>query len=323
MTTKDLLKLSTRIFTARKGRTALTVLGMGIGFGAILFLVSLGYGLQGALLETIISSGVDVTPNEQEGKFLNSGAIDEMKKIDGVAGVEAGYDFNARIKIGDAGSDARAVIASSGYIELERLTITTGKPLDKSNPKEILVSSAVGKVFGKSPEDLVGQKVSFSLPPATPGGANIDAADYAIAGVVESEETIFFTETEGINLPADIPYAKVKVECESSDVIGAVRGATAIIFDDMVDTAGTLIKVAAALKESGAKTIVAAATHGVFSGEAVNRIKNSPLKEMLVTNTIPVSKNLQSKIKVLSVASILAEAIRRNHMGMSISEMFN
>ncbi len=112
-------------------------------------------------------------------------------------------------------------------------------------------------------------------------------------------------------------------EASVYNVIGAVRGATAIIFDDMVDTAGTLIKVAAALKESGAKTIVAAATHGVFSGEAVNRIKNSPLKEMLVTNTIPVSKNLQSKIKVLSVASILAEAIRRNHMGMSISEMFN
>ena len=147
MTTKDLLKLSTRIFIARKGRTLLTVLGMGIGFGAILFLVSLGYGLQGALLQTITSSGalttLDVAPNEQDGKFLNSAAIDEMKKIDGVAGVETSYDFNARLKIDDTGSDARAVIASPGYIELEGLKVATGKPLDKDKPKEVLVSSAI------------------------------------------------------------------------------------------------------------------------------------------------------------------------------------
>jgi len=232
MTTKDLLKLSTRIFTARKGRTMLTVLGMGIGFGAILFLVSLGYGLQGALLQTITSSGLDVTSNEQDGKFLNSGAIDEMKKIDGVAGVETSYDFKARLKIGDKGSDARAVIASPGYIELEGLKIAAGPPvgeggksLSKDKPKEIIVSSAVGKIFGKSPQDLVGQKISFSLLPEKSGGANIDADGYTIADVAENEETVFYAAAEGLGIPADIPYAKVKVKCKSSDVMGAVRDA--------------------------------------------------------------------------------------------------
>lgn len=236
MTTRDLLKLSTRIFIARKGRTSLTVLGMGIGFGAILFLVSLGYGLQGALLQTITSSGaltaLDVAPNEQDGIFLNPAAIDEMKKIDGVAGVETSYDFNARLKIGDTGSDARAIIASPGYIELEGLKVATGppageagKPYDKNNPKEILVTSAIGKVFGKSPEELVGQKISFSLLPATKGGANIDASDYVIAGVTEGEDAIFYAAADGLNIPADIPYAKVKVECASGDVMGAARDA--------------------------------------------------------------------------------------------------
>ncbi|MFA6193382.1 MAG: FtsX-like permease family protein [Parcubacteria group bacterium] len=225
MTTKDLLKLSTRIFFARKGRTLLTVLGMGIGFGAILFLVSLGYGLQGALLQTITSSGLDVAPGEQEGKFLDLPAIEEMKKIDGVAGVETSYDFKARIKVGDTGSDARAIIASSGYIKLEGLKIAAGKPLENNNPKEIIVSSAIGKVFGKSPQDLVGQKISFSLLPATPGGANIDASDYTIAGVAESEDTAFHAVADGLNIPADIPYEKVKVECKSSAVMSAVRDA--------------------------------------------------------------------------------------------------
>ncbi|MCX6762933.1 MAG: ABC transporter permease [Candidatus Moranbacteria bacterium] len=229
MTTKDLLKLSTRIFTARKGRTLLTVLGMGIGFGAILFLVSLGYGLQGALLQTITSSGaltaLDVAPNEQDGKFLNSAAIEEMKKIDGVAGVETSYNLGARLKIGDTGSDARAIIASPGYIELEGLKVATGKPLDKSKPKEILVTSAIGKVFGKSPEELVGQKISFSLLPATKGGANIDAADYMIAGVTESEDTVFYAMADSLNIPADISYAKVKVECKSGEALASVKEA--------------------------------------------------------------------------------------------------
>src|SRR5512138_3562607 len=100
MTTRDLIKLSTRMFTARRGRTLLTVLGMGIGFGAILFLVSLGYGMQGALLETITSSGgltsLDVTANEQDGKYLDAQSAEEIGKMSGVEKVETSYNFNAR-----------------------------------------------------------------------------------------------------------------------------------------------------------------------------------------------------------------------------------
>jgi putative ABC transport system permease protein len=234
MTTKDLLKLSTRIFTARKGRTVLTIFGMGIGFGAILFLVSLGYGLQAALLQTITSSGaltaLDVAPNEQDGKFLTPLAAEEMKKIDGVDGIETSYNFNARIKLGDTGSDARGEIASLDYIDIEGLKVTDGKPLDKNNPKEILVSAAIGKVFGKEPKDLVGQKVSFSLLPSATAEvpaprANIDAGDYTIAGVTESEEAVFYAPQDGLNIPADIPFAKIKVKCHSNDVMASVKDA--------------------------------------------------------------------------------------------------
>ncbi len=217
------------MFTARRGRTFLTVLGMGIGFGAILFLVSLGYGLQGALLKTITSSGaltaLDVAPNEQDGKFLTAAAVDEMKGISGVDGVETSYNFNARLKIGDTGSDTRAVVASPGYLDLEGLKVIAGKLLGKNNPKEILVSSAIGKVFGKDPKDLVGQKVSFSLLPASPGGTNIDAGDYTIAGVTESEDAIFYAAADGLNIPADIPYAKVKVKCHSAGVMASAKEA--------------------------------------------------------------------------------------------------
>jgi putative ABC transport system permease protein len=220
---------------------------MGIGFGAILFLVSLGYGLQGALLETITSTGalttLDVAPTEQDGKFLTAEAVEDMRKIDGVDGIETSYNFNARLKIGEVATDARAIVASPGYFSLDGLKISAGKLLDplrqnssprsggagseasKNNPKEVLVSSAFGKILGKNSDDLVGQKVSFSLLPATKGGANIDAEGYVIAGVTENEDTVFYVAADGLDIPADIPYTKVKVKCHSSDVMNSVKGA--------------------------------------------------------------------------------------------------
>lgn len=230
MTTRDLLKLSTRIFTARKGRTALTILGAGIGFGAILFLVSLGYGLQNALLNNITSAGaltsLDVAPNEQEEKLLTPSAAEEMKKINGVESVETSYDFDARLKLGDTASDTRAEIASLGYIDLEGLKIEAGSPLEKENQKNILVSSAVGKIFGKDPKDLVGQKISFSLlAPGEKGSSDINVDDYTIAGVMSGEETVFYTVPDGLNIPAEINFTKVKVRCGSSEALTEVKDA--------------------------------------------------------------------------------------------------
>lgn len=106
------------------------------------------------------------------------------------------------------------------------------------------------------------------------------------------------------------------------NVIGEVAGKTAIIFDDLVDTAGTLATVANAVKERGAKRVIAACTHGLLSRDAVTKIENSQIEKLLITDTIPENRKLGSKVVCLSVAPILAEAIRRNHNGLSISEMF-
>jgi putative ABC transport system permease protein len=240
MTTKDLLKLSTRMFTARRGRTTLTILGMGIGFGAILFLVSLGYGLQGALLKNITSTGalttLDVSADEQGGKYLTMAAADEMKGIDGVESVESSYNFNARIKFGDVSSDARAIVASPGYFSLDSLKIAAGKSLGENNSKEILVSSAFGKILGKNSDELVGQIISFSffVPISAAEGAKeksqsgavaTDASDYTIAGVIEGEETIFYVSRENFNIPPDATLAKLKVKCKSADILPSAKEA--------------------------------------------------------------------------------------------------
>jgi ribose-phosphate pyrophosphokinase len=108
------------------------------------------------------------------------------------------------------------------------------------------------------------------------------------------------------------------------NIIGDVEGKNTVILDDMVDTAGTLVKAADALIENGAKAVYAAATHAVLSGEAVGRITNSSIKELVVTNTIPLSDEAKKsgKITVLSVSHLLGEAIRRVHQRGSVSELF-
>jgi ribose-phosphate pyrophosphokinase len=106
------------------------------------------------------------------------------------------------------------------------------------------------------------------------------------------------------------------------NVIGDVRGKTAIIVDDMIDTAGTLVKSAKALQEQGAVKVYAACTHPVLSGPAIENINNSNLVEVVVTNTIPLNGKYSSKIRVLSIAGLLAEAIDRIYKRTSVSEMF-
>lgn len=111
---------------------------------------------------------------------------------------------------------------------------------------------------------------------------------------------------------------------EVMNIIGDVEGLDCIIIDDIIDTAGTLCNAARALMDYGAKSVVACATHGVLSGPAIQRIQESPLKEVVVTNSIAPSEEARacSKIKVLSIGRLLGEAIRRIHNSDSVSSLF-
>ena len=112
--------------------------------------------------------------------------------------------------------------------------------------------------------------------------------------------------------------------CEVMNIIGDVRGKTCILYDDMVDTAGSLCNAAKALVEAGgAKAIYACATHGVLSGPAFERIESSPIQEMAFVNTIPERQNTPSgKLKYLDVAPVFARAIEHVHGGTSIADLF-
>ncbi|MPV85547.1 ribose-phosphate pyrophosphokinase [Ostreibacterium oceani] len=114
-------------------------------------------------------------------------------------------------------------------------------------------------------------------------------------------------------------------ESEVMNIIGEnIEGKNCLLIDDMVDTAGTLAKAANALKDKGAKSVRAYCTHPVLSGNALKNIENSALDELVVTDTIPLPKNMQASkhIRVVSVSGLVAESIRRIHVAESISSLF-
>ena len=110
---------------------------------------------------------------------------------------------------------------------------------------------------------------------------------------------------------------------EIMTILGDIEGKTCIMLDDMIDTGGTITKGAQALLDRGAKAVIAACTHPVFSGKAYENLENSVLQEVIVTNTINIPKDkLLDKITVLSVAPLFARAIERIHNDQSISVLF-
>jgi ribose-phosphate pyrophosphokinase len=111
---------------------------------------------------------------------------------------------------------------------------------------------------------------------------------------------------------------------EVMHVIGDVQGRTCLVLDDLIDTAGTLVKTASALMENGASAVYACASHAVLSGPAVENIAQSCITEVVVTNTIPLSEaaKQEKKIKVLSIAGLIGRAIQSIHEETSVSKLF-
>ena len=106
------------------------------------------------------------------------------------------------------------------------------------------------------------------------------------------------------------------------DVVGTIEGKDAIIIDDLIDTAGTMVSASEMLISRGARKVIACATHGVLSGPAIERLTNSPIEQVILTNTIPLEDKTFNKLKVVSIAPLIAEAIKRIHVEESVSSLF-
>ena len=140
-----------------------------------------------------------------------------------------------------------------------------------------------------------------------------------IGGVARAR---YFAKTMNLDMVIVDKRREKANESEVMNIIGNVEGKDVIMIDDMVDTAGTMVKAAAALKKLGATSVMACCTHPVLSGPAFERIENGELDELVVTNTIPIRDNSCTKIKVLSTAKMLGEVIRRVYNNESVNSLF-
>lgn len=140
-----------------------------------------------------------------------------------------------------------------------------------------------------------------------------------IGGVARAR---YFAEKLGLEMVIVDKRREKANESEVMNIIGDVAGKDVIIIDDMVDTAGTMVKAAAALKTRGATSVMACATHGVLSGKAYDNLNNGELDELVISNTLVLSGQ-SDKIKVLSVAPLFAEVIRRVYHNESVNSLFS
>jgi putative ABC transport system permease protein len=238
MKSKDLIKLSTRMFKARTGRTILTVLGMGIGIGAILFLVGLGYGLQNVLLKAITTSDslltLDVSSNKEKETKLNAEARGKIEGMEGVAEVVSSYDIKAQLKFQDIATDATAVVTKPTLLKLEGKKTAEGRGNFEERPESTVISSSFSKLFNLAPDEMIGKVVSFSL--FLPSGDAVAegskeklvkkdvGVDYEIIGIVESEEPVFYVSGQGLeSYLSGLDFSRLKVKSSSSEVLDGLK----------------------------------------------------------------------------------------------------
>ncbi len=226
-----------------------------------------------------------------------------------------------------------AAIPYFGYARQDRRPRSARVPISAKLVANMLTSAGVNRVLTV---DLHADQIQgfFDIPVdnvyATPvllkdiqsqNFENLTVVSPDIGGVVRARATAKALGADLAIIDKRRPKANV---AEVMNIIGEINGRTCLIVDDMIDTANTLCKAAQALKEKGAARVLAYATHPVLSGQAVERIRNSEIDQVVVTDTIPLSDEARecSKIRVVSIAGLIAETLRRINNEESVSYLF-
>lgn len=260
----DLFKLSTRMFKARTSRTLLTILGMSIGIGAILFLVSLGYGLQKTLLERITTSDSLLTLDISEAKsgviLLNREMIEKIQNMKEVSEVSPASQLNTQGHLEDLSADLVAYSAKPSYLRLGGFKALKGELLNEANPKGVIISSSVAQVFGKEVDEMIGKEISFTffLPKndqAQEEGLKTDFEKvsldqkFTIVGIVEAEDNVVYINAASLQDLNINRFTQVKVKCKSNPEMAVVRdtileyGMLVSSLSDTVDQANKIFRM--------------------------------------------------------------------------------
>jgi ABC-type antimicrobial peptide transport system permease subunit len=233
----DLLKLSTRMFRARTSRTLLTILGMGVGIGAILFLVSFGYGLQKTLLERITTSEslltLDITESKSELVKLDKTILEKFERMDGAVEISPAFYISAQGKVDELMSDLIVMSAKPSFLRLGGFRTTKGESLNDENPEGVVVSSSISQVFNKNADEIVGQEINFTF--FIPSQKNSEdklqnefekvnsEKKYKIIGVIEGDENVIYINASTLEDLQVSDFTQVKVKCADNEKLRQIR----------------------------------------------------------------------------------------------------
>lgn len=320
----DALTLSTRMFKARKMRTALTILGMSVGIGAVLFLVSLGYGLQKALLDRITTSDslvtLDVTEANATFVPINQERIDRIKSFEGVAEVSPSSRLTAQGTIGDVSLDLTVVGTTPNFMKLSGTRLEKGAMISDTMPRGILISSALARVFEKDGEDILGKPIdlTFFVSRASKDDVQdklekIDSEHaYTIIGVVPNEENIIFVHAASFPEKAIDHYSQLKVKCQSSDVMQSVRekiveeGLLVSSLSDTIEQANKIFSIVQIVLMSFGIVALVVSAIGMFNTMTITLMER--------TEEIGIMKSIGASDMTISVL-FLAESIIMGFLG--------
>ena len=324
----DLFKLSTRMFKARTSRTLLTVLGMSIGIAAILFLVSLGYGLQKTLLERITTSDSLVTLDVSQAKSgavsLDSDMLKKITSLSGVVQVSPAFQLDAQGRLDDLSADITTIGAQPSFLTLGGMKATKGVLLSDDNKNGIVVSSAVAQVFGKTADEIVGQEMtfSFSVPKPMPSDQtaasasdgsqdNVDKVDsdtkYTIVGVVDSEDNTVYINASSLSSLNMNNYDQVKVKTKSSAQMSSIRdtilqyGLLVSSLSDTVDQANQIFKVLQIILMLFGVIALVVSAIGMFNTMTITLLER--------TEEIGIMKSIGASDSAISVMFYMESAI--------------
>ena len=261
MRVSDIIQLSTRMFKTRKMRTGLTIIGIGIGIGAIVFLVSLGYGLQKALIDQITSSdallSLDVVQGEKTVLVLDSDVLSKIKEFSEVREVAPMVSLRGQILFEGTTADSIVNITSNTFLQFSGLKVEAGTMMN-DQVNEVLISKAVARVFNiENAKDIIGKEVSVSflaIKTSESGQEDLDLIEqpsaFKIVGVVDDESSsfIFFpiSKVEGLTIDS---YSQMKVRVNSTDDLDIVRnkildmGFAVAALSDVVDQANKIFGI--------------------------------------------------------------------------------
>lgn len=334
---RDLAILSVRSFKTNTSRTVLTVLGLGVGIAAVIFLVSLGYGLQNIILNKITTADALLTLDVSSASELVVLDKDQVKSINtmtGVAETSPVLDLSGQIVYNNETADSMSQVIDKPFFRLSGTTLLAGKEFSSSDANEVIVSSASTKIFGfEKPADMIGKKVIINLFIPNEDQSDISiytpASDYEVVGIVDNENTSFvyvpLLTLGDTRLPI---YSSLKVKVAGSEQLNSVRdeiikqGLLASSVSDTIDQTKKIFSIIQiVLGVFGLIALVVSAI-GMFNTMTIALLERT--KEIGIMRSIGVSNGDVAKLFLMeSVIMGFLGGVSGIAIGMICGKIFN